>query len=1267
MHFLWLACVPAAIFFLGLRFAGLKSPEAKYGWSILALASMLPMFAVALWLAEPAQATSQARIAPAITLGSGLGSGSYSQSLRVENTPGGGEVGPITSGNVAPPDSATREIGAKTALTLSSESDSWIGGNDSWARYVTMAYMVGVTLFTLRLLRGYWQSRRLRQGASRVTDPDVQRLADRIAKQFTLRKTPLVLWCDQTMVPTVVGVFRPAVLLPVALANGVSIEQIEHVLLHEFTHLRRHDALVNFLQSIVETLFFFHPLVWWISRQVRLNRELSCDASVVSCGIDPKRYAGTLIEVATRGRAALTRNHSAVSTAVPSVSSRSQLRIRLERLIDCSTTKPSHGARLAEGASLLVLLAVVCAFFLTTLTVSLAAPQTQDSPPPTLDDDVQKMMPQNIDPLELAGVVIDAEGSPLAGVTVDAWSWHPGDETTTDENGVFRFRPDSDNGRSKVEVRWMKPGYSPHYVAQQPVGVDGLIVTLDSTTYIEGTVTAADGSPAADVTVRGTQKNIQGDGVQITEVATETKTDQFGKYRLYVFPDDYEITVADAVGVARTNTLQLSHGQALEKSIQLEPGVRFEALVKDANSGEPFAGLVLWSFAQKQFRGTSDAQGRLVIDGMLPGEFQFSVGAGDPIEYRGMKFHRNGPLGRWWSPDAKHEWQRHDVKPGTFQRNFDGLAFDLTPGMKPVQIVVEQGVEFSGHVYDPNGNPRSGATVAPAKTGSGNSLTGDTRYSAKTAEDGSYNVVMPAGNEFHYNLMAFDGEYSQWRKWGAVARDPLPTQPGLKMDGYDFTLTRGATVRGKVASLEEDAPPRQVRAHPADLRGNRYYDPTVDVQADGTFELRGLRPGKHYIQVSPFWLAAEDAENGASVIIEVTDGDVREGIQLRAPEPKEVQFNPAAKPQQPVDIPATTEMIAAGAGGVIFTTEDKIFSTPCFDETSMYFGACDGNFYCLDKLTGKLQWKVDHLERVDANPVLYDGKVFFTSFKKKQTWFHAVEAKSGKLVWEKQLPGCGNSHPLIHDGKVLVAGTTQLVSFDPKNGRETFAYPIDRDGGVINAAVATRGSKILVLVTTDYEANDDTGSGRLICFDTGVQTPTWTLPLGGCSFGNLQCDKRRCYFGTRDGRLNAVELASGKLAWAFDCADVFVDREQVWPNNVIDNGDSLVVTCTHQSLNDPGAMICVDKTTGVKRWSLINSLGFSNSSGVTTDSIVTAGLDHRLMRIDPASGTVQFIGILPKPDRRWQAEFYSVVADDGFAFIVDAEKQVWRFDLGKLN
>ncbi len=202
--------------------------------------------------------------------------------------------------------------------------------------------------------------------------------------------------------------------------------------------------------------------------------------------------------------------------------------------------------------------------------------------------------------------------------------------------------------------------------------------------------------------------------------------------------------------------------------------------------------------------------------------------------------------------------------------------------MKSVTIYVEPGVSFSGQVTDPDGKPVEGATVAPAKTGSGNSLTGDTRYSVKTDADGRYQVVMPAGKQFPYNLIAHDGDYQQWRTWANGVTDPLETQPGEKHE-INIQLTRPAVVRGKViADGGREVAGREVRAHAKDLRENRYYDPTVRTQADGSFELKFIRPGEHWIQVEPFYLSAGEAPAG-SVEIRLAEGELRDDIELKLP------------------------------------------------------------------------------------------------------------------------------------------------------------------------------------------------------------------------------------------------------------------------------------------------------------------------------------------------------------------------------------------------
>lgn len=496
-----------------------------------------------------------------------------------------------------------------------------------------------------------------------------------------------------------------------------------------------------------------------------------------------------------------------------------------------------------------------------------ASPQKDDQKKPPAETVLQET---EIGLDELVGVVIDSEGEPLAEVLVDAWSWHPGNETRTDKAGRFRLK--MGDASNKIEVRFMKEGYSPHYIVQQQLGVDHFSVTLGQETYIEGVVRDTKGKPVSNVEIRGEQSNKQGDGVMITKVATTTKSDSGGKFRLYVFPDEYQLLLSvPNVGVKRIENVVVKEDEAKHLDIDLEQGVRFKAHIVDSESGEPVKNLVLWNWRQLDVKGISDAQGVVVINEMLPGDFEFNLGEGESVGFGHIQGYLPRTVARWWSADALHKHEQKLVETNRFQRNFDGLTFKLAVGMEPVTIEVEKGVTFSGKVLDPNGKPVAGATVAPAKTGSGNSLTGDTRFSTKTDADGRYTVLMPAGGLFRYNLMAHDGDYQEWRTWANGVGESMFSSPGQIYTDMDLTLTHPATVRGQV--LTNGNPLKvgtSVSAQAKDLRENRYYNPTTLVNEDGSFELKFVRAGEQSIRVG---------QSTLDVVLE--PGQILEGVQLR--------------------------------------------------------------------------------------------------------------------------------------------------------------------------------------------------------------------------------------------------------------------------------------------------------------------------------------------------------------------------------------------------
>jgi bla regulator protein BlaR1 len=97
--------------------------------------------------------------------------------------------------------------------------------------------------------------------------------------------------------PGIFGVLRPTLLLPAGIAGHLSPAQLESVIAHELCHFRYRDNLAAAFQMFVETVFWFHPLVWWIGKRIVAERERACDEEVLRLGSEPRTYAESILRV----------------------------------------------------------------------------------------------------------------------------------------------------------------------------------------------------------------------------------------------------------------------------------------------------------------------------------------------------------------------------------------------------------------------------------------------------------------------------------------------------------------------------------------------------------------------------------------------------------------------------------------------------------------------------------------------------------------------------------------------------------------------------------------------------------------------------------------------------------------------------------------------------------------------------------------------------------------------------------------------------------
>lgn len=161
---------------------------------------------------------------------------------------------------------------------------------------LVVAWSLGVGLMTLRLSLGLVWVSRLRRHS--VFAPELwQDRLDALALRMGLRRrVPLKLHAALSS-PVTLGFWRPVVLLPAALLSGMPVAMLEALLAHELAHVRRWDYLVNLLQSLVEALLFFHPVVWWLSTRMRIEREHLADELAAQALNDPGRLALALHEL----------------------------------------------------------------------------------------------------------------------------------------------------------------------------------------------------------------------------------------------------------------------------------------------------------------------------------------------------------------------------------------------------------------------------------------------------------------------------------------------------------------------------------------------------------------------------------------------------------------------------------------------------------------------------------------------------------------------------------------------------------------------------------------------------------------------------------------------------------------------------------------------------------------------------------------------------------------------------------------------------------
>ncbi|MFT7250250.1 MAG: bla regulator protein BlaR1 [Arcticibacterium sp.] len=236
LHSLWQGVILVSVYLIGVRFLKSTTQKACLGLSTFGL-QFIASIATFLYLKQA--------VGPASGLASGTLEASHSFGLTLTN-----------SVNAAP----------------------WTELIQNQAHWLALGWIIGFSFLLIRQLGGMAYVQFLKNSATLSLSHSSQRALDTVLANVEGRLPSFqVFESSNVNTAMVLGFLKPIILIPAAFAVSLTCEQLELIIAHEIAHIKRNDFVINLAQTILENLFFYHPVYWLVSHQIRENREHACD------------------------------------------------------------------------------------------------------------------------------------------------------------------------------------------------------------------------------------------------------------------------------------------------------------------------------------------------------------------------------------------------------------------------------------------------------------------------------------------------------------------------------------------------------------------------------------------------------------------------------------------------------------------------------------------------------------------------------------------------------------------------------------------------------------------------------------------------------------------------------------------------------------------------------------------------------------------------------------------------------------------------------
>jgi beta-lactamase regulating signal transducer with metallopeptidase domain/HEAT repeat protein len=286
LHFVWQGALIHAVLAVLLGIARPRSANVRYVMGVAALVLMAAApVATALRLATGASSTTAFRGSPS----------ALSTALAPQNM--GATLDPTPTEAVTP---AVRPQLDNTLRGIMGSVPPLVAQLTWMMPWLVALWLTGVIALAIRLLGGWLRLRALVASGWVPESNTYGDIVERLRNRLRVSRAVRVLESALVRTPAVIGWLRPVLLIPASMSSGLTSAQLETIIAHELAHIRRHDYAVNLLQSLIETVLFYHPAVWLVSSRIRQEREHCCDDLAVVMSGDARLYASALLELETQ-------------------------------------------------------------------------------------------------------------------------------------------------------------------------------------------------------------------------------------------------------------------------------------------------------------------------------------------------------------------------------------------------------------------------------------------------------------------------------------------------------------------------------------------------------------------------------------------------------------------------------------------------------------------------------------------------------------------------------------------------------------------------------------------------------------------------------------------------------------------------------------------------------------------------------------------------------------------------------------------------------